>query len=130
MKTYRVLLISIVSTFFMTSCAKISSVSTNLDQENFTQYFSPGEVEIYQDESEFKVRSKMLGMVEGQACQIKAHHALPDSIDARTEARRNAYQLGANAIVFSGCADIETSQVCHAAMVCYGKAYYLEQTED
>jgi RcsF protein len=130
MKLYQLVPTAIITTLSITGCASISSVSTNLDQENFTQYFSPTQVKILESEAQFPARAKMLGMVEGEACQVKAHHAAPDKIDARTDARRKAYQLGANTIVFSGCALIEANKSCYATLVCYGKAYYLESTAE
>ncbi|REL26540.1 rcsF protein [Thalassotalea euphylliae] len=117
----------------LSSCAKISTVHTNLDRENFSHYFSPGEVTIFDNEQAFPGKYQMIGMVEGEHCQAKAHLAPPDKIEARTQARRNAYQLGANAIVFSGCAEVTHQQIesrqCHASIVCYGKAYQVENIQ-
>ncbi|MFD2166463.1 Rcs stress response system protein RcsF [Thalassotalea euphylliae] len=125
--------ISILSALFITGaivgCAKISTVNTNLDRENFEHYFSPSRVAIYESEQNFIGKYQFIGAVEGENCQAKAHLAAPDPIEARTEARRAAYQLGANAIVFSGCAEIEDkTKHCHASVICYGKAYQVEQT--
>lgn len=123
----------ITCTLLLSSCAKISTVNTNLDRENFTHYFSPGEVKIFESEQAFPGKYQMIGMVEGAHCQAKAHLAPPDKIEARTQARRNAYQLGANAIVFSGCAEVghqqSESRQCHASVVCYGKAYQVENIQ-
>lgn len=142
MITTRTLLTSsfaIIALSALVSCAKISTVSTNLDQSNFTHYFSPSEVRIYQNEDEFEGRAKLVSMVEGEHCQLKAHHAEPDEIEARTDARRKAYQLGANAIVFSGCTLVAGENLsatnaegkqCVATRVCYGKAYVVEANQD
>lgn len=114
------------------SCSNISTVSTNLDGKNFSDYFAPSHVEIFASESDIKDKYQFVAGVEGESCQVKAHHAVPDEIDARTQARRAAYQLGANAIVFSGCALLSKEQLqknssnashCHAQLICYGKAY-------
>lgn len=110
-------------------CAKINDVSTNLDRDNFKHYFSPTKVKIYNSEKEFPSKAKFLGLVEGESCQEKAHHAAPNEIDARTEARRQAYQLEANAIIFSQCVLIEDDKAaknCLATTVCYGRAFKLE----
>lgn len=106
----------------LNGCAKISTVKTNLDRDNFEHYFSPAQVTIYENEAQFASKSLLVGSVEGENCQAKPHLAIPDKIEARTEARRKAFELGANAIVFSGCAEFST-QHCHASIVCYGKAY-------
>lgn len=117
----------------LSACSSNYTVSTNLDKENFQTYFSHTKVKIAEDESEFKGRYKLIGMVEGQNCQEKPHHAVPDEIAARTHARQQAFQQQANAIIFTGCALIDNDQAskqCHATIVCYGKAYQVEQTKN
>lgn len=113
----------------LVSCAKISTVSTNFDQKNFSHYFSPSQVKIIEQESDFTTPYKMIGGVEGESCQAKVHSDVPNKIDARTMARRKAFELGANAIIFSGCTTINT-QRCHSNIVCYGKAYQVENQNE
>ncbi|MBA6326665.1 hypothetical protein H4J46_01655 [Colwellia sp. MB02u-6] len=84
-------------------------------------------------EKEFTGHYKFLGLVEGESCQEKAYHAVPNEIDARTEARRQAYKLQANAIIFSQCVMIEADEAakyCLASTVCYGRAYKVEQDKN
>ncbi len=123
----------IAALIFTTGCAKINDISTNLDRDNFKHYFSPTKVKIVESEKDFSGKFKFVGLVEGESCQEKAHHAAPSEIDARTEARRNAYELEANAIIFSQCVMIESDQAakyCVASTVCYGRAYQVEQTSN
>ena len=47
------LAIVILAAAFISGCAKINDISTNLDRENFKSYFSPTTVKIYTDEKEF-----------------------------------------------------------------------------
>ena len=85
-------------------------------------------VKIYTDENEFVGKHKFIGLVDGESCQEKAHHAAPNEIDARTEARGKAYKLGANAIIFSQCVMIEedkAAKYCLSSTVCYGRAYQI-----
>ncbi|MEW6982710.1 Rcs stress response system protein RcsF [Colwelliaceae bacterium 6471] len=109
----------------LSSCAKNYSVSTNLDKKNFQEYFSAAKVKIYQSEAQFPGRYRFVGLVEGQDCQVKAHHAAPDEINARTDARKKAYLQSANAVIFTGCTAVEAKE-CSALLVCYAKAYQLE----
>lgn len=114
-------------------CAKINDISTNLDRDNFKHYFSPTKVKIVESEKELTGKYKFVGLVEGESCQAKAHHAAPNEIDARTQARRKAYELEANAIIFSRCVMIEEDQAakyCIASTVCYGRAYQVEQSSN
>lgn len=131
------LLIALVTS----ACQSNYQISTNIDKENFQQYFSPSKVTIYQNESEFPNLYKYLGLVEGEDCQAQAHLAEPNKINARTNARGNAFQQGANAIIFTGCALIDNSKKnteipsnnskqCNAVIVCYGKAYSIATTEE
>ncbi|MEW6991689.1 Rcs stress response system protein RcsF [Colwelliaceae bacterium 6441] len=117
----------------LNACASQYSVSTNLDQANITHYFSPSSVAIYQDERAITGKYRYIGLVDGEDCQHKLHHQAPDEITARTNARRKAFKLGANAIVFSGCALIannEADKQCLSTTVCYGKAYLVEAPVD
>ena len=94
----------IVTAIALTGCSTYYTVSTNLDKENFQTYFSPSKVEIVESEADFNGRFKLIGLVEGQDCQAKAHHAKPNKIAARTQARRQAYDQESNAVIFTGCA--------------------------
>lgn len=138
MKNYKLTLTSTMRSISMIllsvlcagGCAKINDISTNLDRENFKNYFSPAKVKIVASEKELEGKYKFIALVEGESCQEKAHHAPPNAIDARTEARRKAYNLEANAIIFSQCVLIEedkASKYCLASTVCYGRAYMVEQ---
>lgn len=131
-------LLAISILYLVTACASQYQVKTNLDKSNFKDYFSPTAVTIYPDEQSMlktkdskknqTTKFQYLGAVEGDDCQEKTHHQAPDEINARTDARRKAYDLGANAIIFSGCALIEKNDAdkkCLATTVCYGRAYQL-----
>lgn len=115
----------------ISGCQNNLQVSTNLDKENFQQYFSANKVKIYQNEQDIKQKYQALGVVEGEDCQLKAHHAAPNEINARTQARQKAFEKQGNGIIFTGCALINESEKanygleskqCYAVLVCYAKA--------
>lgn len=121
---------------FISSCSS-SFVTTNLDKENFSTYFSAANVKVFKSAKEIKSSFELMGIVEGQDCQLKPHHAVPDKINARTQARRKAANLKANGIVFTSCVLLSQSQLeqlnnnnpaqqCHAMVICYGKAYAID----
>ncbi|MBL4764950.1 MAG: rcsF protein [Colwellia sp.] len=104
---------------------------------SFTQYFSASQVEVYSQETDIKTRHNYIGVVEGQDCQVKPHHAAPDEINARTQARRQAFEQQANGIIFTGCALLTSQQLaqlnsssdaqqCHAIVICYARAFLIE----
>lgn len=114
----------------LSSCSQHYSVSTNLDKENFNSYFSPPKVKIYHSEHEFGGKFKYLAAVEGESCQLDVSHEPANELEARTDARRNAFQLAANAIIFTGCTLLDTRKTdnqCITTRVCYGKAYQVTQ---
>jgi len=129
------LLFTLILLIFTSSCS--SHISTNLDKKNFQEYFSAATVEIYQHEQDIPTHHQFIGVVEGQDCQEKAHHAKPDKINARTKARQQAYKKQANGIVFTACAELSheeltqlskssDAQQCYALTICYGKAYVVD----
>ena len=129
---------TLLITFLLISCNSNYTVSTNLDSDNFKDYFSPGQVTIYESEKAIINRYKFIGLVEGDDCQLKSHHAAPDKINARTSARKQAFEREANAIVFTGCAMIDAiidnqqpeKTQCLSTLVCYGKAYQIVNSSE
>jgi len=120
-------------TLLLTSCSNTYTTKTNVDKENFSDYFASSNVKMYKSEKDFNTTFQYIGLVEGEDCQAKEHHAEPDEVNARTNARKAANKLKANAVVFTGCTLISKEQAsqnptpkqCVATTVCYGKAYYL-----
>jgi len=128
LKTVWLVVLSI--TGIISGCSSQYSISTNLDKENFKQYFAPTSVKIYQSEQEFNTAYQFIGLVEGQNCQERPHLAAPNEVIARTHARAQAFEKNANAIIFTGCGlitDDQSSKQCIATLVCYGKAFVVSQ---
>jgi len=120
------LLTTLTLSILLSSCSSNFTTSTNLDSKNFTEYFSPSSVKIIASIDDLTGEYKYLGLVEGEDCQTKQHHAKPDEVIARTQARKKAYHLNANAIVFTGCVELNdeaTSKQCVSSTVCYAQAY-------
>lgn len=128
---------TILTTLSLLVGCSTKNLSTNLDRDNFHDYFSPAKVTIYQQEKDITTRHKYIGVVEGQDCQIKPHHAEPDEINARTQARRQAFEQHANGVIFTGCALLSPQQLatlnnsndaqqCHAIVICYARAFAIE----
>ena len=127
-----------VLTLLLCSCNSHFSVSTKVDSNNFKDYFAASKVAIDQSDNEILKGYKFIGLVEGQDCQLKAHHRPPDKIKARTDARKQAFEQQANAVVFTGCVIIDSAvtrqqpqkqpqkQQCLSTLVCYAKAYQVD----
>jgi len=130
-------LVSGALVLWISACSSNYQISTNVDKENFQHYFSAAEVDIYENEQDITARHQFITMVEGQDCQEKPYHAAPDKINARTQARQQAFEQKANAVVFTGCAELAPEQLaqlsrssdalqCHAIIICYGRAFAVE----
>ncbi|TYK66951.1 rcsF protein [Colwellia echini] len=113
--------ISVITTL-ISSCSGNYAFNSNVKPDNADQYFSASNVKIYNNIKEFPGPFELVGLVEGDDCQTKAHLAPPDPINARTQARQSAYAQKANAVIFTSCINID-AQHCVAQIVCYGKAY-------
>lgn len=109
-------------------CSSISEFDTNLDKENFSTYFAPGSVTVYEDETQLPESHRYIGLVEGESCKVKVNDAPANAHDARVDARTKTSKLNANAIIFTSCINIEESQ-CFDSMVCYGKAFVVDPQE-
>ena len=106
----------------LTACSSLS-FHTNLDPGNFTEYYKPSRVEVLQGEAELDRRPYVsLGQVAGLACQAGERDYIATEADARTDARRKAADLGANAILFTRCVRINDTPACRVSVTCYGDA--------
>jgi len=108
----------------LTGCSNFT-VTTNIDKEKFKDYLSPQYVTIFENEAQLPAFNQYIGLVEGESCQLKPYLASPSKIDARTQARRRAYKMQANAVVFTGCTQNRTER-CNQLLVCFGKAYQVQ----
>lgn len=105
-------------------CSSNLSLNTNLDKENFDNYFAPSSVKVYDDESSLPSNYRYVGLVEGESCKLKSNDAPANAQDARTDARTKAATNKVNAVIFTSCISIEDKQ-CLETVVCYGKTFIL-----
>lgn len=108
-------------TTFLLGCSGYQ-VSTNLDRENFSDYFKPSQVTVYEKTQLQQLNYQRLGTVEGESCQSSTLDPPPSEADARTEARRRAAELGANGMWIDQCLQVEPNKECISLLVCYGQA--------
>ncbi len=109
------------SVLFLSACSNYQ-FSTNLDKENFDEYFKPSQVTIYQKSDLQELDYQLLGAVEGSSCQERENQLPADIKEARTNARINAANMNANGIVFQSCINFEADKICLSNIICYGRA--------
>ena len=120
----------LIAFILLSACSSKIHFESNVDASTINEYFSFEQVRIVNSLAELDSNYKIIGLVEGEACQQKSHHQAPNESEARTDARRKAAKIGANAIVFSGCPLIESSKAdnqCVASRVCYGQALFIKK---
>lgn len=106
---------------FTTACSNFE-YSTNLDKENFDEYFKPSEVTVYQKSDLEDLEYDVIGAVDGSSCQQKENEVPANERDARTKGRINAADMGANGVIFQTCLKIEPDKTCITNTICYGRA--------
>lgn len=109
------------SMIFLTACSNLQ-FSSNLDKENFDEYFKPSQVVVYTKYQLAELDYTFIAAVEGSSCQEEANDLPADAKQARTQARINAANLHANGIVFQQCLTFETDATCVSNIICYGRA--------
>ncbi|GAA4874374.1 Rcs stress response system protein RcsF [Ferrimonas pelagia] len=118
-------LIPALSLLLLAGCSTDLSFSSNLDKDNFDDYFAAGQVKLLDT---IPPQAKRLGLVEGQSCQSGPQYPIPTPAEARTDLRKQAAALGANAVQLQLCTELEPGDNgCLASMVCYGEALELPQ---
>lgn len=113
----------------MLSGCSLFQVNTNLDKENFTEYFKPSSVAVMDKAQLLDADATPVGTVEGESCQSDTTQPVPNITDAQTDARRKAADMGGNAVVFGKCAIVPPSSDCVSSLVCYGQVYQVKDSE-
>ena len=100
--------------------------SSNIDKDNFNEYFKPSQVTIYEKSELSKLDYAFIGAVEGSSCQTEENDRAADVKEARTDARIKAANLHANGIVFQSCITFPADAACKSNIICYGKADFVD----
>lgn len=116
---------------FVVSCGLCACESvafnTNLDPDNFKDYYKASAVEDSTYEGLTGKNYKSLGLVRGLSCQIDDRDFPANEADARTDARRKAADMGANAVVFGKCVKINKTPSCQVSVTCYADALLVNE---
>ncbi|WP_406666682.1 Rcs stress response system protein RcsF [Gallaecimonas sp. GXIMD1310] len=113
----------------LTGCASQYAVHTNLDKENFSHYFAPSGVKLVTADSLAGQSYQVLAMVSGDSCQQQPNLPPANASDARTDARRKAAKLGANALLVRQCLTLsgdDAAPGCITQVVCQGQALRIQ----
>lgn len=117
------LLTATALSLLLCGCAGDYRFTSNLDKEAISDYFKASDVTVFEDNTLPKAPYDIVGLVEGESCQISTNDAPPAISDARTEARRAAADKGANGIIIKQCIVIEEpGQACISRALCVGQA--------
>ncbi len=122
------ILISALAAWCCAGCENFTFTS-NLDPDNFTEYYKPSMVETVTEDELQNVRHKSLGMVTGLACQAKERDYIATEADARTDAKVKAADMGADAIKMGRCVRLENTPACKVSITCYAEAYSLGESK-
>ncbi|KPU82762.1 hypothetical protein JI57_03445 [Psychromonas sp. PRT-SC03] len=118
--------IILFTTLLLSACSQYP-FSSNVDKQNFTTYFKPSSVTIYSKEDAKKLDVQWLGAITGSSCQVKPNDRPASQSDARTKARINAANIGANGIVFQTCLTFDADSSCLSNVICYALAISVPQ---
>ncbi|QUM75267.1 hypothetical protein HWV00_02930 [Moritella sp. 24] len=111
----------ILLTILLSGCSKYP-LQTNLDKDNFTNYFSVSSVEYYTPSELQNYQVEKLGLVEGESCQDAANLPPAEEKQAQIAAKRKAAALNANGIIIRSCIAPPASKACISSYICYGDA--------
>ncbi|SGY82800.1 Rcs stress response system protein RcsF [Moritella viscosa] len=111
----------ILLTILLSGCSKYP-LQTNLDKDNFTEYFSISGVEYYAADTLQNYQVEQLGLVEGESCQTADNLPPAEEKQAKIAAKRKASALHANGIIIRSCIAPPASKACLSSYVCYGDA--------
>ncbi|MGI2025404.1 Rcs stress response system protein RcsF [Shewanella glacialipiscicola] len=117
------IILSSALVLLLSACASDYSFNSNLDGEAINDYFKASDVVLYEGDALPKGHYELKGLVQGESCQADLNGAPASLADARTEARRNAADKGANGIIIKQCVIFEeAAQGCISRALCVGQA--------
>lgn len=105
----------------LTACSNVN-FSSNIDKQNFDDYFKPSQVTVYEKSQLQDLDYKFIAAVDGSSCQEEERDRPADIKEARTNARIKAAEMKANGIVFQSCLSFERDTSCISNIICYGRA--------
>ncbi len=106
----------------MVSACSNFQFKSNLNPSNFTEYYKPSGVKVVTDADIASVPTHSLGLVSGLSCQINENDEIATDVNARTDAKLKAVDMGANAIKFGKCVRLENTPACLVSVTCYADA--------
>lgn len=102
--------------------------SSNIDPDNFTEYYRAAGIEQYTKADLDKFDSyEDLGDIEGISCQATEKDAEPVEALARRYLLESAADLGANAVIMGKCIELENTLHCLKEYTCYARALKVKQ---
>ncbi|WP_372870977.1 Rcs stress response system protein RcsF [Shewanella sp.] len=114
---------SLVTLLALAGCSSDYHFSSNLDREAINDYFKAGDVALVEANQKPSGHFEILGLIEGEACQVNPQDVPVTLADARTDARRKAADKGANGLIIRTCTLItEPGGGCHSRSLCIGQA--------
>ena len=122
-------LIIFCCSFIISACSNFD-FSSNLDKENFDEYFKPSQVTVYEKSELANLDYQFIRAVEGSSCQEQENDRPADIKEARTNARIHAADINANGIVFQSCISFAKDETCITNIICYAQALDVLLPED
>ena len=109
-------------------CSQTYDVHSNVAPSNFKDYFKPSQVRLIKAD-QLPPGSRSLAAISGASCQVTEMDKPANMLDARTQAKIAAAELGANALVIDVCETQENTEFpkCHKLLTCYGRAIQLAE---
>ncbi len=120
----------ILTSLLLVSCSSHYEVNTNLDPQNFENYFKPSQVQLV-NPNELPADYKTINAVEGQSCQAKENDKPASDMDAINQARIAAADLEANGLVVDVCESQLNTEYpeCLELITCYARAISLPDSD-
>ncbi len=112
----------------LSACSSVS-VDSNLNPRNFSEYFKASTVETVSYADLAKQTYALLGRTHGLSCQRDSDDFPANESDARTDLKRKAADMGANALVIHKCVRAQDTGACALSVTCYGDAIYVPEEQ-
>ncbi|WP_165905080.1 Rcs stress response system protein RcsF [Parashewanella curva] len=113
---------------YLAGCSGNYAFNSNISKDSIKEYFKAADVTLYDKAHPAPKSYQTIKIVNGEDCQQSSNNKIATEADARTDARRNAADIGANGFIVEHCVNLATpTPECLTQVVCTGKAIKVKQ---
>lgn len=127
MKDFIVSLILASISMLFSGCHSNYAFNSNINPTAIDDYFKAGRVTLFTEDNIPPSFFNQVAMVDGESCQLTKTAPPASKVEARTNLREAAANVGANGVILNKCVSYKDAEGgCITRVLCLGQAILME----